>query len=210
GQTNATISITGLTGPSTQTIAITDEVTGCTAMANIDVSQSTPLALTADPFINANCNSGAQVSVTASGGSGVYTYSYVVSGMPAGTYTSSNTAVLDPAVSTTWDVYVQDANNCVITTPLTITIATDPIPTGITVTGSQCPSPTNDYTFTVSVASGIMPYQYSIGNGFQNSPTFTVNAPGTYTITVRDANGCTDTVTYTIEDPIGLTITSVP
>lgn len=209
-QNNPTITISGLAAASTQTITVTDETTGCTATSNINVSQSAPLTLIANPFINANCNNGAQVSVTASGGSGVYTYSYVVSGNPAGTYTSSNTAILDPAVSTTWDVYVQDANNCIISTPLTITIDTDPIPDGITVTGSQCPSAANEYTFTVNVTTGIMPYQYSIGNGFQSSPTFTVNAIGTYNITVKDANGCTNTEAYTIIEPVALTIVSEP
>ncbi|WP_299381653.1 T9SS type B sorting domain-containing protein [uncultured Lacinutrix sp.] len=209
GQTNSTITVTGLTGASTQTIVVTDEATGCTATTAINVEQSAPLSLVANPFINANCNTGAQVSVTASGGNGSYSYSFVVSGTPAGTYSSSNTAVLDPAVSTTWDVYVQDTNSCVISTPLTITIDTDPIPTGLTVTGSQCPSATNDYSFTVNVATGITPFEYSIGNGFQSSPTFTVNAPGTYNITVQDASGCTNTTTYIIEDPVALTLAAV-
>ncbi|SEA34212.1 T9SS type B sorting domain-containing protein [Bizionia paragorgiae] len=206
GQTNPTVSVTGITAASTQTIVITDETTGCTATASIAVSQPAPLDLILDAMVNANCNSGAEVSVTASGGTGAYTYSFVVSGSPAGTYSSSNTAVLDPAVSTVWDVYVQDANGCVITTPLTITIDTDPIPTGLSVTGSPCISGANDYSFTVNVATGIAPYTYSIGNGFQSSPTFTVTASGTYNITVKDANGCTNTITYTIEDPIGLTL----
>ncbi|WAC02217.1 hypothetical protein N7U66_21105 [Lacinutrix neustonica] len=92
-------------------------------------------------------------------------------------------------------MYVQDGNSCVISTPLTITIATDPIPSGLTISGlSQCPSATNDYTFTVNVGSGVSPYEYSIGSGFQSSPTFTVNASGSYIVTVRDANGCTNTV----------------
>ena len=206
GQTNPTVSVTGLTAASTQTIVITDETTGCTATASIDISQPAPLDLILDTTVNANCNANAQVSVTASGGTGSYTYSFVVSGSPAGTYSSSNTAVLDPAVSTAWDVYVQDANGCVITTPLAITIDTDPIPTGLTVTGSPCISAANDYSFTVDVATGIAPYTYSIGNGFQSSPTFTVTASGTYNITVKDANGCTNTITYTIDDPIGLTL----
>ncbi len=209
GQTNPTVTINGLTAAGTQTIVVTDEATGCTATTSITVSQSTPLSLVADPFINANCNAGAQVSVTASGGNGSYSYSFVVSGALVGTYSSSNTAVLDPAISTTWDVYVQDTNSCTISTPLTITIATDPIPTGITVSGSPCLSAANDYTFTVNVASGIAPYEYSIGNGFQSSPIFTVNATGTYTITVRDANGCEATIPYTIDEPIALTLAAV-
>ncbi|AUC81400.1 T9SS type B sorting domain-containing protein [Lacinutrix sp. Bg11-31] len=209
-QTNSTVAITGINVASTQTIIVTDETTRCTATTFINVSQTSPLALVANPFINANCNSGAQVSITASGGNGSYSYSFVVSGTPAGTYSSSNTAVLDPNTATTWDVYVQDTNNCTISSPLTITIDTDPIPTGITVTGSQCPSSTNDYTFTVNVASGIMPFEYSIGNGFQSSPTFTVNNPGTYNIILQDANGCTNTIPYIIEEPVTLSALTTP
>ena len=195
GQSSPTIPVTGLNSASIQTIVVTDEVTGCTATTFINVAQPAPLALMANPSINANCNFGAQVSVTASGGVAPYSYSFVISGAPAGTYSASASAVLNPSIATSWDVYVKDANNCVITTPLTIAIATDPLPSGITVPGlSQCPSATGTYTFTVNVATGIAPFEYSLGNGFQTSPTFTVNAPGTYDVIVKDANGCSTTV----------------
>jgi gliding motility-associated-like protein len=194
-QSNPTITVSGISAASTQTIIVTDVITGCTATASVTIAQPAPLALAGNPFVNANCNFGAQVSVTASGGVAPYSYSYVISGAPAGTYSASASAVLDPATATSWDVYVKDVNNCVITTPLTIAIATDPLPTGITVPGlSQCPSATGTYTFTVNVAIGIAPFEYSVGNGFQTSPTFTVKAPGTYDVTVKDANGCSTTV----------------
>ena len=67
-QSNPTITVSGLSVASTQTIIVTDVITGCTATTFIDVTQPAPLALVANPFINANCNFGAQVSVTASGG----------------------------------------------------------------------------------------------------------------------------------------------
>ncbi|MDO6605560.1 T9SS type B sorting domain-containing protein, partial [Arenibacter palladensis] len=51
--------------------------------------------------------------------------------------------------------------------------------------------------------TGVAPIKYSIGNGFQSSGTFTVSAPGTYTVTVRDANGCTVTDTIAILPPLG-------
>ncbi len=192
-QSNPTITVSGLSAASTQTINITDVITGCTATASVVVAQPAPLALVANPFINANCNFGAQVTVTASGGIPPYSYSYVISGSPAGTYSTSASAVLDPAVATAWDVYVKDANGCVITTPLAITIATDPLPTVTVNPYSQCPSGTGTYTFTVNVASGMAPFEYSIGAGFQASPTFTLNAAGTYDVTVKDKNGCTTT-----------------
>lgn len=194
-QSNPTISVSGLNAASTQTIIVTDLITGCTATTFINVTQPAPLALVANPFINGNCNFGAQVSVTASGGVAPYIYSYVISGAPAGTYSTSASAVLNPAIATSWDVYVRDVNGCLITTPLTITIATDPLPSGITVSGlNQCPSATGTYSFTVNVAAGIAPFEYSIGNGFQTSPNFTVNVPGTYNFMVKDANGCLTTV----------------
>ncbi|MFV5690844.1 T9SS type B sorting domain-containing protein [Flavobacterium sp. LT1R49] len=195
-QSNPTITVSGLSTASTQTIVVTDVVTGCTATTFIAVAQPAPLALVANTFINANCNFGAQVSVTASGGVAPYGYSYVISGAPAGTYSTSASAVLDQAIATSWDVYVKDTNNCVITTPLTIAIATDPLPSGITVSGlSQCPSATGDYTFTVNLATGVGPYEFSIGSGFQTSPTFTINAHGTYDVIVKDKNGCSTTAT---------------
>lgn len=193
-QSNPTVSVSGLSAASTQTINITDVITGCTATASVAVAQPAPLALVANPFINANCNFGAQVSVAASGGVAPYSYSYVPSGNPAGTYSTSASAILDPATATSWDVYVKDANGCVITTPLTIAIATDPLPTVTVNPYSPCPSATGTYTFTVNVTSGMAPFEYSIGAGFQTSPSFTINAPGTYDVTVKDKNGCTTTV----------------
>jgi large repetitive protein len=192
-QSSPTITVSGLSAASTQTINITDVITGCTATASVTVAQPAPLALVANPFINANCNFGAQVSVTASGGVAPYSYSYVPSGNPAGTYSASASAVLDPATATSWDVYVKDANGCVITTPLAITIATDPLPTVAVNPYSQCPSGTGTYTFTVA-ATGMAPFEYSIGAGFQTNPSFTVNAAGTYDVTVKDKNGCTTTI----------------
>ena len=191
GQTTPTITLPGL-AMGTYTIIVTDEITGCTATTYIDVSQPAPLALVANPFINANCNFGAQVSVTTTGGVSPYSYSYVKSGDPAGTYAASASAVLDPTISTTWDVWVKDANGCVIASPLPITIETDPLPIVTVNPYSPCPSATGEYTFTLS-ATGMAPFQYSIGAGFQTSPTFIVNAPGTYDVTVRDSNGCTTT-----------------
>ncbi len=192
GQNSTTITKNNL-AEGTYLITITDETTGCEATTSVTVSEPTPLALTETTNINANCNFGTQVSVTATGGIAPYSYSFVPSGNGAGAYTNSASAVLDPAISTAWDVWVRDANGCVISNPLAITIATDPLPTVTVNSFSQCPSPTGEYTFTLS-ATGIAPFEYSIGSGFQSNDTFTVNASGSYDVTVRDANGCTTTV----------------
>ncbi|HCO82613.1 MAG TPA: hypothetical protein DIT95_03650, partial [Arenibacter sp.] len=48
-------------------------------------------------------------------------------------------------------------------------------------------------------------FQYDMGSGFQDSPFFTVPNPGTYTMTVRDGNGCTATNTFEVFDFFSIT-----
>ncbi|URM37843.1 T9SS type B sorting domain-containing protein [Flavobacterium anhuiense] len=181
------------------TIEVTDQITNCKASASVTVGQPSVLTLTETVNVHANCNSGAKVSVTAAGGTPNYRYAFIAgTGTPTATdYSNSNNAVLDPAVNTAWRAYVIDSNNCETFIPITIVM--DPLPSGITANvTSQCPTAAGEYTFTVSVGSGVAPYEYSIGSGFQSSPTFTVNKAGTYDITVRDANACTATATAAV------------
>ncbi|MBD0831736.1 T9SS type B sorting domain-containing protein [Aestuariibaculum sediminum] len=199
GQTNTTVSITGVPSGD-QTITVTDEVTGCTDTFTVTVSEPTPVSLAEIDKINANCNFGAQVTVEASGGTPPYQYAFVIDNSAPVTadYSNSNTAVLDPATSTNWDVWVMDANGC--TDQIDVVITTDPLPS-VTVpalSDNQCNLNGDPFTFTVTNPTGIAPFSYSIGNGYQTSPTFTVSTPGTYNVTIKDGNGCT----YTDSTPI--------
>jgi gliding motility-associated-like protein len=195
-------------------VQVKDEITGCIATASVVVSQPSLLTLTQTANVNANCNSGAQVSVSAAGGTPDYKYAFVVdTATPTATdYTNSNNAVLNPGTSLNWKAYVVDSKGCETFIPITITL--DPVPSAITaIVANQCPSATGDYTFTVNVGSGVAPYEYNIGKGFQLSPTFTVTS-GTYDVTVKDANGCETTVNaaVTIAPALQLdaTLTALP
>ncbi|MBI5913903.1 MAG: choice-of-anchor L domain-containing protein [Bacteroidetes bacterium] len=53
-------------------------------------------------------------------------------------------------------------------------------------------------TMTVTPTTGYAPYNYQWSNGFPNEPTAIGLAPGNYTATVTDANGCSATATGTI------------
>jgi gliding motility-associated-like protein/uncharacterized repeat protein (TIGR01451 family) len=188
-----------LTG--TYQIDVEDNETKCVSSLSVFVPEPAELKLDYGTDKNANCDTGAIIKATASGGTAGYTYAFVKSGDPI-VYTDSETATLDPAF--TWVVWAKDAHGCEVNKP--ITIIKDASPSGISVNGlSQCPSPTGDYTFTI-VAIGVGTLEYSIGKGFQPSATFTVKAPGTYPITVRDKNGCTNPVaaSVTILEPLEL------
>ncbi len=210
-QSALTIPLAGLSaGP--QVIVVTDETTGCTATATVDVDEpSSAVTLTTTINTNANCNFNAQVTVEANGGTPGYRFAFVEDGVAPvpSDYTGSASAVLDPAVNTNWDVYVLDANGC--PDQIDVTIATDLPPTLIvpTIAANQCNLTGDPFTFTVTGA-GVGTLEYSIGSGFQTSSTFTVTAPGTYSVTVRDRNNCefTSPTTITIYEPLGITPTT--
>ncbi|WP_242093830.1 T9SS type B sorting domain-containing protein [Aestuariivivens sediminicola] len=182
--------------------------TQCTAIVYFQITEPTELLLAEVENTNANCNQDAQVAVNASGGTPPYEYAFVVDAIlpTTGDWTTSNLAFLDPATSLDWDVYVRDSNGCTILVPLDITIASDPVPTVTlpSIADDQCSSDGSAYTFTATPGGGeITPVTYSIdGVSFQSSPTFTVTSTGTYTVTIRDGNGCTATDTITIYPPL--------
>jgi hypothetical protein len=181
---------TGLTA-GTYTVTITD-ANSCTTKASVTIEQPTALTATASQT-NISCNGGSNGSatVTPSGGTGGYTYSWFPSGgtgatatgLPAGNYT----------------VTVTDANACVITRTFTIIQ-----PTALTVTTSQtnvsCNGGSNG-TATVIPSGGAGGYTYSWAPSGGTAASATGLVAGTYTVTVTDANACAITRTFTITEP---------
>jgi gliding motility-associated-like protein len=113
--------------------------------------------------------------------------------------TTTSFANLNPG---TYTITVKDAGGCTSVTP---TITIDPVPgapavANVTLTQPTCPTPTGTITITSPVGTGLT---YSInGTTFVTTTSFPNLNPGTYTITVKDAGGCTSiTPTITI-DPV--------
>ncbi|MEZ0128773.1 chromophore lyase, partial [Flavobacterium sp. LBUM151] len=188
-------------------IVVTDEATGCTAPVSMTISQPAAALSATYAAVNGNCSvSTSAVTVTATGGTPVYRYSFVQDGAAVGTYTNSNKANLDPAVNLNWDVYIIDANNC--TFKLDITITKDPVPTVTASATGQCFG-VGSYTITATPGTGLVaPLSYSIDNGasYQAGNTFVITTPGSYTVKIKDGNGCTANSNVVIVDNIlGLT-----
>ncbi len=127
----------------------------------------------------------------------VYQSSGLFTGLGAGNYT----------------VYVKDANGCISQT--SIVIITIPKPT-VTATSTSTSCNSSNGTITATGSGGTAPYQYSInGTVFQVSNVFGGLTPGPYTVTIRDANGCTGTVFVVVNNVGGgsgptVTATSLP
>ncbi|MBE1613517.1 T9SS type B sorting domain-containing protein [Flavobacterium sp. SaA2.13] len=158
--------------------------------ATIDPAPNTPADATV-AYIQPTCTvATGTITVTAQTGNGIE-YS-IDNGV---TYQASNVfAGYDPGDYT---VMVRNGDGCV-SSPVTATI--DDVPTIPTPQFQITPLGCNDTTGTIEVTGPLGPeYTYRIDTGaYQASTTFAGYDPGNYTITARNTDGCTSTVTATI------------
>nr|WP_315141126.1 T9SS type B sorting domain-containing protein [uncultured Flavobacterium sp.] len=212
GVNTAQLTFTAL-APGLHTLVVTDAITGCQATANVTISQPAAALDFNATATNINCNNDeATITVTATGGTIDYKYAVVptTAAAPAPTaYGLSNQLSVDTnsGANMVWDVYVMDVNGCVTFKP--VTILTDANPTIASAVATQCPSATGTYDITVTATGFSTALEYSAdGTNYQTGNVITVNAPGNYTVTVRDANGCISVgFPVAIVDPLILTPT---
>ena len=157
------------------------------------------LTLTATTTNVTGCYGGSNGSIntTVGGGTSPYTYAW-----------SSGSTVADPVSLTagTYSVTATDAHGCTIGGSYTIT---QPAAISITatITNTSCYGGCNG-GISASATSGFSPYSYSWSNGSAISHP-TGLAAGTYTVTVTDAHGCTNTASFTVDQPAALAISAV-
>lgn len=185
------------------TITATD-VNGCSIQTITSISQ--PNAITTGTFAvsNVKCNGGndGQISASYLGGTGSFTYSINPTGI------SNSTGIFTGLSAITYTITGTDANGCSKTSSVTLTEPSKVTITNILITQPGC-SPGNDGTATVSAIGGIGLLTYSMGGSFTNAAQFSSLTANTFTITVKDANGCTATSSITLQNPNGPQISSV-
>lgn len=158
---------------------------GCTA----NINQSTSLEVFVAPGQNispnaptCNQNNG---SITTNGTGGAAPYEYSLNGasfQSSGSFTN--------LAAGNYTLSVRDANGCSSTQNVTLSAGSAPNLSITNVTQPGCGQ--NNGAFTAQGSGGASPYQYSLNSGaFQSSGSFANLAAGSYSVTVRDANGCT-------------------
>ncbi len=89
-------------------------------------------------------------------------------------------------------MYIKDAGGCINTTGVNIANPSAPSITNVLTSAATCGNATG--VITITATGGVAPLQFSKdGITFQASNIFNALLPGTYTITVKDANGCLTT-----------------
>ena len=185
------------------------DANGCiytTSATIIDVPGPTAIATT---IVNSSCGaSDGSVTITGvTGGVAAYTYAFAGSGSYTATTTYGGLSAGSYAIS------VKDANGCIYNTSISIVDNAGPTAIATTLVPSKCGAANGSITIG-AITGGVTPYTYSInGGGYTTTTTYSSLAAGTYTISVKDANGCIFTTPVTIIDnpgPTNVATTLVP
>jgi len=194
----STFTATGLTA-GTYTVTITD-APGCVTTQSVTINEPPALiaAITSsfDVSCNAFCNGSATVGVT--GGTASYTYSW-------NTTPVQTTATATGLCAGTYNITITDANGCIAATTVIITEPT-PLVLAITQTDVSCTGGC-DGTATVTPGGGTGAYTYSWNTiPVQTTAIAAGLCAGTYVIQVTDNNGCIESSTVIIGEPVALSV----
>ena len=179
-------------------VTVTD-LNGCTSMQFGNVAENAAPVLTISSVINVSCNGGSNGSakVSAIGGVGPFTYSW----MPIG----GNDSIATGLTAGSYTVTVNGANNCQALATINPGI-TEPPPILITknITPVTCFGG-NDGTASIIASGGTPGYTYLWSNSSTSSLISNLSAQ-TYTIQVTDTNNCVQTMPVLITEPPQLNI----
>ncbi len=182
-----TSSIDGL-APGNYTVTVTDN-NGCEAVQTVTVNEIQCFATASIAQTDVSCNGFADGSATV----------ILTDATDPVTYIWSNdetTPTISNLTPGNYSVTATDANECEIVASVTI-LGPAALNVNATATDQTVPN-TNDGTATANPTGGTNPYQFAWSTG-DTTATITDLAPGNYTVTVIDANGCQQTQTVTVE-----------
>jgi gliding motility-associated-like protein len=172
------------------TCTVTD-ANGCIMTQSFSITQPAPLSVTSSQSdILCNGNNSGSATVTVSGGTPGYSYSWLPSGGNAATATN--------LLQGNYTCTITDVNNCTLTHSFSIT-QPPALVVSQSATAASCGN--NNGSAIVNVSGGTPSYSYSWTPSGGNSATANNLSQGNYSCTITDANGCTDIQGIVITNP---------
>ncbi|GAB4453976.1 MAG: hypothetical protein OHK0036_17290 [Bacteroidia bacterium] len=175
---------------------IIKDANNCTITATTSISASTVVINTSVNIQNASCSTPGSATVTPSGGTGPYNYTWIPTG-------GNNSVAVNLSIGN-YTVNITDNYGCSTFTTLTVG------GTGIAVTGTQTQSVTcyggSNGSATVNVTGGTTPYSYTWSPSVSTSSTATNLSAGNYTVYIQDNASCTATTVVNITQPQNFTL----
>ncbi|MFK7982726.1 MAG: beta strand repeat-containing protein, partial [Saprospiraceae bacterium] len=177
-------------------VVVTD-ANGCSNTTAVIIAEEGAFSVSLDTT-NISCNGGNDGTATAmpDGGTAPYTYAWSNGG---------GIAALTNLSAGTYTVTVTDAAGCQSIASSTL-LNTALLTVSATPNGTDCINPNGSAIAMVTGGTPGYTFQWSDANN-QITQSVVNLAPGDYTVTVTDMNGCTATATTTIDPSMGLMVT---
>lgn len=191
--TNTAQVIANPTQTTNYTVMVTDG-NGCQTTANIRVVINPLPSVNPGPNVETCLGTPIQIGNQATGGTPPYSYSW----SPSQGLTATNVAQpnANPTQTTTYTVIVTDSKGCKDTANITVKV--NPLPNPVI-------TPLGPTTFcscdSVVLDAGDLGYVSYLWSNGEVTRTIVVKQPGSYTVTVVDTNGCSNT-----SQPISITV----
>lgn len=175
--------------PGIYLLTVTSQVNGCSASEGIVVTASTPVVaeVTATAVTCHSTGTGTAIA-SAAGGTGNYTYAW-----SSGSLEATATGL----VAGEYFVTITDGSGCSTVASANIG-QPDPLGLQLNATGQSLAN-INDGQVSCEPTGGTLPYSFAWSNGATEAH-LTNLAPGSYTVTVADANGCVAIATGNVNE----------
>lgn len=170
---------------------IVTDANGCTKSVGTRITQPELLVIREERAENIDCfgNNNGLINLNVTGGASPYRYRW---------NTGDSTKNISNLVEGDYNVTVTDANGCTVSYANTLTSPTELVASLDNVVDNLCFGD-SEGEVNIDVEGGVTPYRYRWSTGATSQDIVDVKS-GTYSVEIRDSNGCIDTLSAEVKE----------